>query len=248
MPGQDEDTQCVFCENSTVGAPPEHAWPDWICRFLTDDRGDWYSQVRDLDKPSVAVEHAGREIDLTVSTVCERCNHGWMRRLETKVAPFLKPMIVGIQTTLTFKQQMLLARWSAKTAIVHESTYSSTKRRTPRFSSAYLRSRGTPRGTQVVLGRYEGTSILDHTRASTPDVDGELHFSYTTLLIGQVFIQVFADPRRDSKPALTQTAANEFIALFRPNETTADIVWPPPGIVDDTLYGVISGGPNTETR
>jgi hypothetical protein len=79
----------------------EHIWPDWICRYFVDHKSDWSAEVQMHGSPLVAVEHFGPEVDLTTNQVCDKCNRGWMRKLEEKVSPFAKPMIDGNTIELT---------------------------------------------------------------------------------------------------------------------------------------------------
>lgn len=48
------------------------------------------------------------------------CNSGWMNQLETKVRPFLTPIILGENVTLASEQIAILARWIALKVMVAE--------------------------------------------------------------------------------------------------------------------------------
>lgn len=52
--------------------------------------------------------------------LCHGCNTGWMARLEGRAAPLLTPMILGHPTTLSQPDQITVATWAVKTAMVLE--------------------------------------------------------------------------------------------------------------------------------
>jgi hypothetical protein len=203
-----------------------------------------------MGTPFTIVEHEGHEVDITVDCVCDTCNHGWMRKLEGSVSAFLKPMFDGQPTVLTKSQRFTLARWAAKTAMVFECSYEHSPR-TPREVAALVRQSIIPPATEVQIGKYDGGRVLDHFRAiwvakATAHEQEPHHHFFTTLLIGQVVIHVFADPWADWRPTLTAQAAENYIALV--GGPAGPVHWPPPAPVDENLFQVITRGPNSEMR
>jgi hypothetical protein len=55
--------------------------------------------------------------------LCHDCNTGWMQDLESRSQGLLTPMILGRAHTLDSEQQIIVATWTAKTAMVIESSY-----------------------------------------------------------------------------------------------------------------------------
>ncbi|MGO9873874.1 MAG: hypothetical protein ACLPVY_08745 [Acidimicrobiia bacterium] len=195
----------------------------------------------------VIIERAEIEADKTVTRLCETCRQGWIQRLEDDVKPFLTSMITGVPTSLPPARRELLARWAATTAIVLECA-SDPSLPTPRFAREYLRTTGVHPGTQVLVGRYDGRlEMLTAERdLFVRTVSGEQrHLSQTSLIMGNVLIQVFADPWRDTPPELTDSAAQPFIALVGSDE--AAIEWPPDLSIDDELYDLVRLGSGPET-
>jgi hypothetical protein len=188
-----------------------------------------------------------REVDTTVTRVCETCREGWVQRLEDDVKPFLLPMIAGEPTPLPPARQWLLARWAAKTAVVLECSLD-TPVRTPRDACEHLRKVGVHAGTQVLVGHYDGAAqILTYERdLFSRTIDGEQRFfPQASLVIGRVLIQVFAGPWRSGAPELIPQALQPFIALVGGSGT--DVHWPPATAIDDARYelarfGVLTGG------
>ena len=108
--------RCVFCGDDTVPMTREHIFSDWIADLYGEmPRG--ISQVVDDEGIKTWSQRAFQD---TVRIVCQdRCNGGWMSRLEGRVKPILGPMITkGWATTLSPASQALIAFWAVKTALV----------------------------------------------------------------------------------------------------------------------------------
>jgi hypothetical protein len=74
-------------------------------RFGTDEEGTSHTFTTD-------------KVDHKVRKVCGTCNRGWMGQLEDRVAPILRPTVLGNLTRLGLEDQRLVALWAAKTAMV----------------------------------------------------------------------------------------------------------------------------------
>ena len=180
------------------GGTVAYVWPEWLCRFLTEWSDGW-NRERGFDVG--VIERLRREVGLGVDCICDVCSRGWMQRLDEKVSPFLKSMIAGEPTPLPPARQKLLARWAAKTAAVMERV-SDRPIRTPRFGCEHLRRIGVHPGTQVLVGRYHGDlQVFTHERdLFSRTIEGETHYlSQSTFVMGNLLIQVFTDPWRDSR-------------------------------------------------
>jgi len=188
-----------------------------------------------------------REVDTTVTRVCDVCQNGWMQRLDDDVMPFLEPMISGQPITLGHEQQWLLARWSAKTAMVLECTLD-TPIRTARIACEHVRSVGPHPGTQVLVGSYAGhAQVLTYERdLFSRTVDGEQrYFPQASLVIGHVIIQVFAGPWRTGTTDFMRPVSAPLVPLV--GGSGEQIAWPPHPSIDDPRYelarfGVLAGG------
>src|SRR5689334_18169978 len=97
---------CVFCARRG-DLDREDAMPKWVNRFLQPRL-----------PPNVSIyqrsgQHQGGAVikvrqtptktfsNVKVPVVCKTCNGGWMSLLEKTAARFLKPMMVGADTTLS---------------------------------------------------------------------------------------------------------------------------------------------------
>src|SRR5262245_61112520 len=111
---------CLFC-GSPGPFSQEHVLPEWIAALLGVGRVQVKRQR--LDTPASTWEKVGT-FGHTVGNVCEICNNGWMSDLEDYVKPVLAPLIFPKRYTehrLGPDEQMLLAAWLWKIAILHES-------------------------------------------------------------------------------------------------------------------------------
>ena len=213
---------CVFCNRlaGTVG----YAWPEWLGRFLTDHV---IRSGKDHALDETILQRTRTEVDLTVRDVCAPCSQGWMQRLDDKVRPFFESMIVGNPTPLSQKRKELLAGWAATTAIVLEYADHSPVR-TPPLACEHLRTKGIHPGTQVLVGSYDGDQILTHERdIFSRRVDSKKHYAtQTSMVIGKAFIQVFADPWRNTTPEPTEHDTRHLVPLLATQNRK--IEWPPP--------------------
>jgi hypothetical protein len=236
---------CIFCDRASGSA--EFAWPEWLCRYLIECRDVSGLERSGTESDLAILDRMEREVDTTITRVCETCRDGWVHRLDEDVKPFLKPMITGQPTVLPPAHQWLLARWAAKTAVVLECSLD-TPVRTSRETCEHLRNVGVHAGTQVLVGHYDGEAqVLSYERdLFSRTVDGEQrYFPQASLVIGQVFIQVFAGPWRSGLPELVAHAAQPLIPLV--GGAGVDIMWPPSSAVNDSRYelarfGVLTGG------
>ena len=235
--------KCIFCDNP--GGTVEYVWPEWLCRFLTEWSDGW-NQERGFDV--AVIERLRSEVGLRADGICDVCSRGWMQRLDEKVSPFLKSMIAGEPTPLPPARQKLLARWAAKTAAVMERV-SDSPIRTPRFGCEHLRRIGVHPGTQVLIGRYHGDEqVFTHERdLFSRTIEGATHYlSQSTFVMGNLLIQVFTDPWRDSAPELGDDAPHHLVALLPARDQTVN--WPPELSIDDADYDLVRHGPSTTPR
>ena len=111
---------CVFCGDDTHGTTGEHVFGDWVSEFFIKQlKVDEFSGTSEL----VASDGSSIKFPMTpfqqrAKIVCEKCNSGWMSRLETSVMDDLKVMMVGQPKMLRSAARQRLAFWCVKTALV----------------------------------------------------------------------------------------------------------------------------------
>lgn len=236
---------CIFCDRPA--GTPGYAWPDWLCDFLTEHQSDW-----DLDRAEPGsglqiIDQVATEIDQTITCVCDKCNEGWIARLEEAVSAFVKPMILGETTPLPAAHRRLLARWAAKNAIVMEHTFGGSLH-TPHFASEQLRKPTAHAGTQVLIGTYDGKQqLLNRARVLFRKDTGDDHYvTYTTMIAGKLLVQVLADPWSETPPAVPASAARRFVPLV--GNKSRKVEWPPELASGDAFFEAVRRGPNVESR
>jgi hypothetical protein len=177
--------QCIFCGNRAGNR--EHLFPAWILKKV---------------EPIKLAGFIGHNKNLviekewTVKTICKTCNEGWMSKLETANEPLIGPPIDGKSILLDQLQRMFVAAWSAKTAMMMDSTTQSAR---PLFYTederhALMTSTEVPPRTTVWLGRFLGTVNLGAVSFNV-SVREELWRDVwptrvTTFLLGHLVIQV----------------------------------------------------------
>jgi hypothetical protein len=227
---------CVFCERPAGSV--EYLWPEWLCRYFTETIFAPSHSTNDA-----VVARMRQEVDQTIDRICSSCLYGWMQRLDDDVIAFLPPMIRGDRTRLSPRQQAVLARWAAKTATVMDCV-STGAVSSPRAAGMHLPHSGVTAGTQVLLGRYDGEArVLSHDRDQFCRRIGgtERRVPQSTFVIGKVFLQVFADPWRDSPPEPVDDSADLLVALVPVHHRKVD--WPPSKAIDDWNYDRARYGP-----
>ena len=219
--------QCAFCGSATAKISNEHAWPNWI-RPLLPPTVSTIIGTRLSNKP---ITYPGRQDDMgvKVNAVCKPCNEGWMERLETDVRSFMTPMIRdGKETALSCEQQLTLAMWVTKTAMVFEFTNSSTP-----FYSLEDRNalhNGRLMGATVIwVARYEGAQFLSTAVAKGLEFDVGIgnrisrHPGSGFTLFGGQFATQIVTVRTPPE------VAGMWMRLPREFEASAEVLWPRPG-------------------
>ena len=116
---------------------------------------------------------------LTVKHVCRDCNNGWMSELEGCAKPILTPLIFGAASVLDGQDQITVACWAFKTAVVFEATRIGRPKFYTLEERRHLREDAVPpRRTSVWLGQYKG-NLGAYCRAD--DLDSHVKESFQRL-------------------------------------------------------------------
>jgi hypothetical protein len=226
--------QCIFCER--LSGSQEHAWPDWVVKHATERRKDWQLEIVRLGSPLITVDQVNREIEVVVDCVCDRCNRGWMKKLEDRVSVFGKAMMDGRPTILTWRDRDHLARWAAKTAFTVECKYGGPHRAPRSICEALRAGPGIPPMIDVMLGAYSGPRPIRSERLiyRFDGLDGDqLYMSWSFLQFGHVLIQVRAVPGRKEHPMLLVEATDRCIPLT--GVERGQVQWPPKKAVGEEI-------------
>lgn len=232
---------CIFC--GLRADTREHLFPDWVNRIVAETSFLGQFLVVTDEGMKRRRYDTNQAANLEARIVCHRCNHGWMSDLETEAATLLKPMALGEQTKLTTPEQLVVAQWAAKTAMVGEwimgyrpLVFSQEDRemvRTERRPPARARvciaaySRDIPTATRFVRA---GVTAQDQ---NAPPMDVYIH----TIQILHVILQVrgtHSFPATDNRSLDRIAEPRDIeIPLFPP---VARCDWPPPGVLDGETF------------
>src|ERR1700679_1388883 len=181
---------CIFCPN-TVNSR-EDVFPKWIHKRkefgpLNFTRGDGVMTV--IPDPKVKAR-----------LVCDRCNSGWMSRLEGRNIPIISCMMQDLSITLDREQQGHLIAWCTKMAFTNDWTRTGGREKkfyTRDETLAFAKDLTIPVGTRIWIG-YLTTSHLSRDghdfellRAGDGAVVGTS--SVTTLVVGHFVAQITTD-------------------------------------------------------
>ena len=159
----------IFCEGRPGSS--EHIFPGWLNRVF--HQLDW--TLGDEESPEWArsttsnfvsgersenVWNANQIASITLNKLCHGCNTGWMAGLESRAAPLLTPMILGRRRRpLDLAQQLIVATWATKTAMVCE-------------ASLGPQDRNFPLADRKIL--MDGDRCPGHVRVFAAAIEGEI--------------------------------------------------------------------------
>lgn len=115
---------CIFCgvnldasqKNLPSSRTEEHVFANWYRDVVVNNKIKMFTAVRG-ESP---VLHRQPPLERLVNTsVCKKCNNGWMAQLEGDVSPIAKRLTAGGDVSAFSKTEIeTLALWAAKTAAV----------------------------------------------------------------------------------------------------------------------------------
>ena len=120
---------CVFCGGSPLSK--EHLWPDWIKGIVprsgipkhvvtfTETEGHKSKKLISKDERKIFQGYMGNK---QLKIVCEKCNNGWMSKIETESKEVLTSLILNKPITLRQEQMGLLVKWIILRNIIGEYT------------------------------------------------------------------------------------------------------------------------------
>ena len=221
--------QCIFCAGKKLNL--EDLWPVWVIKSVVGKRSSEIERTLGRDVP---VSYPGKY--LKSHCVCESCNGGWMSRLENSSKPVLEPMIHDSACAVGYREQLTVATWVLKTAMVFECT----KADSAFYSTADRRHlytwRTPPPDTFVWIGRYVNSHALfveNHYLSNAKPTGALSEGCVTTFAIGRLIMQSFTARRRpnaEGKRITVHPKRGEWDRLLTQVWPTADQVvrWPPP--------------------
>ncbi len=242
--------KCIFCGGRADSI--EDAWPLWISKLT----GDKVGQIT-FHSPRGKRVWPGKYVRAR-RTCRNRCNNGWMSRLEEDAKPIMTPMIEGTPTDLDVTQQLTMAFWSMKTAMVYDAiesqgrTYFSKDQRIQLLSSMEGRVQlPLPRNARVWLASYRGIDmmnstgiVLDGVGQSSDSLEKTQVPGFAFTMAAGHFVMQLLVARIASKHAAVPTYIHA--ATNRFDRSTCEIwpihgphvSWPPQNVLDDSAMSL----------
>jgi hypothetical protein len=180
---------------------------------------------------------------LKIKTVCHNCNNQWMSQLETKTIPILRPLLTDFSLPLEVNDQIVLATWAAKVALVFDSIYQHTHFYTKNECVAFNLTGAIPVRTKIWIGRYFGNAQSANLSDFTLNHESDLKVAngcVTTIIAGHVVFQILSMKfrpdyeKRSLRGVIASAPWERLLTQIWPNGNTK-ITWPPP--LSFTLYG-----------
>jgi hypothetical protein len=228
---------CIFCDNSSGNR--EHLWPQWVL-----DRKDFGPfRLKRAGAPEVVLN----KTELTVKSVCGKCNNGWMSSLEGIAKPILEQVFDGKQISLDADQQRIVANWLMKMAFLFDSTKGRNAENVFYEKSeglAFAADRTIPQFTGIWIGR------LEESHRSFDGADFTLLSSETRIgggssvtLMNEHFVAQIVSVRLKETPTGPTALnidpkpgdwANTLIQIWPPQAPVVN--WPPPASLTNLGY------------
>ncbi len=239
---------CIFCPKEARSA--EHLFSDWLNQpgIFTFDKAsanDTPLLSRHIANEEGVTEHTWSAPALASATtrkVCHGCNTGWMAKLEREAKPVLLPLIQGKATTIGPPEEILIATWATKTAIVLDATLSKEEDRFPKPEAEIVREQLRPPASfNVFVAAIFGRIPPMHYNAArvrmTVNGNETFQFHFHTVQVGCVVVQIM---RREPPP--TDYGALHRLVVPTQIELPFDIAtcifpptpkcpWPPPKVL-----------------
>ena len=221
--------ECIFCAGKKLNR--EDLWPVWLVECIAQDRSSEIERTFGRNPP---VTYGGKYTK--ARCVCERCNSGWMSQLEGDSKPVLEPMIHDSAGAIGYREQLTIATWVLKTAIVFECT----KPDSAFYSTADRRHlytwRTPPPDSFVWIGRYVNSHALfveNHYLSNAKPANALSEGCVTTFAVGRLALQSLTarrSPHAEGRQIILHPKRGEWNRLLIQVWPTVEQVvrWPPP--------------------
>jgi hypothetical protein len=193
---------CIFCGPTTRKITGEHVFPQWMSELFRGAGSTKYRVRRAIGTHRALVSEKTRGanmLDIKVNAVCKKCNNEDLCDLEDIFAkPILVPLILGMKRRLTDEQQMILAAWITKTAMVNEFTDSRQKFFSQTERETFLSKMEPLQHSCIWLARCQTKHVVasfQHTLFLKKRPSDGLKIFVLTMVLGRLVFQLLV--RRD---------------------------------------------------
>ena len=248
------DKICVFCGAAGPGiVTREHVLPDWLNKHVVIPSELGLESWRENGQLIETKERRGKLFARNPWIACERCNNGWMSRLEERAIPLLKPMFDDRAIAFGFWDQATLAAWAVKTCLALQWARHDIKSIVPEIHFRTIAAKSgvsPPPHVEVFLGyardipaelsnKYHTVAYSARKRDIESD-DGSLKDANAYILTLRIYHAVFQVVGSENVPEelgpWTHPYEPSHILRIWPR-ASAVINWPPPGAVEEPEGG-----------
>ena len=172
--------KCLFCQNPADSL--EHVVPQWIYRCISPQTEGVFPVVvgRYVDGEGYRDKREQISLAFKARIVCDRCNTGWMRELESEVARILKPLLVTPFPVLShchFDQLRtdahVIALWLTKTALTTSFALPG-RQRLPETVAAEIARKKVPRDIWIDVAKAKVSGIGAALTKMFPTINGNV--------------------------------------------------------------------------
>ncbi len=196
---------CIFCGGN--GMSKEHIWARWMKPYLPKNAPP-FSHLKVQVHPTHETRTERKEnrstYSGTVKLVCEQCNNGWMSALQSATKPILIPLMDGVKTALTRKEQSILSSWVSMFVMVAEFQQPDGVAIPDETRRLFKKTQLAPDNWSIWVGIYERqkwngvtvhstisvSSAKDGIYPSKPDGSPRPNTHATTVVIGKLYVHV----------------------------------------------------------
>lgn len=223
---------CIFCGPTEAPITREHVWSDWISGVL----GPRLAEIATTKPETRATQfrrgelHVDRQypsdnLQEKVRVICEHCNNVTLSRLENMAKPILSPMILGKSGYVSIPDQVVIAAWITKMAMVWEYTDNYEPKYFTQAERENFRSTFRPAtdNTWIWLAAVESrypARMSQNVLWSQPGVGEPARFHITTGVIGGLGFQLLTRRHHDSK------TASDYRAIMNKWRASTALIYP----------------------
>lgn len=232
---------CIFCGDAVL--TKEDLWPQWVIRLIKKNRDEFIPMQakRNRDPLKKWTKMGTRALEF--NRVCQTCNNGWMSIQENKTAPILTPMISNHPSTINPAQQLQIAQWTMKCAMMFEAMDGGGRFYTDGDRSNFRKTLAPPGDfLEFWLAHYSGSvfrAATDHKGVQTIGASGRRYQGHVmTMIFGSLAIQVLnfkcATPDDPIPGIKIRGDRNWSDYIVRIDPVVAEVHWPPRLSLDDS--------------
>lgn len=193
--------QCIFCGGAERKLSHEHIWPRWLSKALKKRGVQRYEAVRVVPDPRDSTRRLPRQVwftnalDLTVRSICEKCNGKDLSELESAAKPCVLPLATTLDARwLGIEDQVVLASWITKIAIEYEFTHGHPRFFTPAERELFIATLEPVAEPWIWLAPYRSARPYTAGAAQRPHIteQGTNIIHVTTGIVGSLAFQLLA--------------------------------------------------------